>query len=86
MLFLNTVDYDRALYYTYRSEWDNLLILMVRTGDHFLSKKIEHFLHAYRFERDYAVIEKHLFSLLRYIDHASETLAQKEMLDTYHYF
>ena len=31
---MNKADYDRALYYTYRSEWDDLLILMVRTKDH----------------------------------------------------
>ena len=68
------MDYDRALYYTHRSEWDNLLILMVRTKDHFLAKKIEHFLHAYNFEKDYQVIEKHLYSLLRYIDHANEIM------------
>lgn len=67
-----TMDYDRALYYTHRSEWDNLLILMVRTSDNFLAKKIEHFLHAYNFEKDYSIIEKHLYSLLRYIDHALE--------------
>lgn len=36
---MNKVDYDRALYYTHRSEWDNLLILMVRTSDQFLAKK-----------------------------------------------
>ncbi len=35
------LDYDRALYYTHRSEWDNLLVLMVRTKDQILSKKIE---------------------------------------------
>lgn len=69
---MNKMDYDRALYYTHRSEWDNLLILMVRTKDNFLSKKIEHFLHSYNFEKDYSVIEKHLYSLLRYIDHANE--------------
>ncbi|WP_409291647.1 YhdB family protein [Peribacillus sp. SCS-37] len=68
------VDYDRALYYTHRSEWDNLLILMVRTKDQFLSKKIEMFLHSYHFEQDYAVIEKHLYGLLRYIDHATSML------------
>ncbi|WP_226639681.1 YhdB family protein [Priestia flexa] len=69
---MNTIDYDRALYYTNRSQWDNLLILMVRTEDDFLSKKIEHFLHAYNFERNYRVIQEELYSLLRYIDHASE--------------
>lgn len=73
---LDLLDYDRALYYTHRSQWDNLLILMVRTKDHFLSKKIEHFLHAYNFETDYSVIEKHLYSLLLYIDHANSCIKQ----------
>ncbi len=68
---MNKADYDRALYYTHRSEWDNLLILMVRTHDHFLSKKIEHFLHAYHFSKDYRSIEKTLTDLLQYIDHAT---------------
>jgi hypothetical protein len=71
---MNKMDYDRALYYTHRSEWDNLLILMVRTKDQLLSKRIEQFLHAYNFERDYSVIENKLYSLLRYIDHANETI------------
>ncbi|RSK26227.1 hypothetical protein EJF36_04795 [Bacillus sp. HMF5848] len=70
---MNVADYDRALYYTHRSQWDNLLILMVRTKDQFLSKKIEHFLHAYNFEHDYTVIETKLYALLRYIDHAIDT-------------
>ncbi|MBM6617059.1 YhdB family protein [Bacillus suaedaesalsae] len=70
---MNIVDYDRALYYTHRSQWDNLLILMVRTKDNILSKKIEHFLHAYNFSRDYKIIETTLHSLFRYIDHALES-------------
>jgi hypothetical protein len=47
---------------------------MVRTKDQFLSKRIEQFLHAYNFERDYSVIETKLYNLLRYIDHANETV------------
>ncbi|MBS4210733.1 YhdB family protein [Bacillus sp. FJAT-50079] len=67
---MNTVDYDRALYYTHRSEWDNLVVLMVRTQDHILSKRIERFLHAYQFSRDYSVIERQLYGLLTYLEHA----------------
>ena len=70
---MNKVDYDRALYYTHRSEWDNLLILMVRTQDDVLSKRIEHFLHAYNFSNDYTIIERKLYNLLRYVDHANST-------------
>jgi hypothetical protein len=69
---MTNTDYDVALFYVHRSEWDHLLILMVRTKDHFLSKKIEQFLHAYHFENDYQVIEAKLYSLLRYLDHAAE--------------
>lgn len=69
---MNIVDYDKALYFTHRSQWDNLLILMVRTQDDILSKKIEQFLHAYNFDHDYTLIETHLNSLLRYLDHAFE--------------
>ncbi len=82
---MNKADYDRALYYTHRSQWDNLLILMVRTNDDFLSKKIEQFLHAYHFEKNHSVIEKKLYNLLQYIDHANETATtiQEESLYTY---
>jgi len=77
---MNTVDYDRALYYTHRSQWDNLLILMVRTKDDMLSKKIEHFLHAYNFENNYQVIENKLYALLRYIDHASQNTTEEKTM------
>jgi hypothetical protein len=80
---LNTLDYDKALYYTHRSQWDNLLILMVRTKDDLLSKKIEHFLHAYNFEHDYSVIQKRLTALLRYIDHALEMNGQDVLNEQY---
>ena len=45
---------------------------MVRTKDDMLSKRIERLLHAYHFSHDYTVIERNLYSLLRYIDHANE--------------
>lgn len=80
---MSTIDYDRALYYTHRSEWDNLLILMVRTKDDLLSKKIEHFLHAYNFEHDYSVIQRRLTALLRYIDHALEMNGEDIFSDQY---
>ncbi|WP_335872423.1 YhdB family protein [Bacillus sp. 2205SS5-2] len=68
---MDKVDYDRALYYTHRSEWDNLLILMVRTKDNLLSKHIEHFLHAYNFSKDYQKVEGYFYRLMRYIEHAN---------------
>ena len=47
--YLLNIDYDKALYYTLWGQWDDLLVLMVRTNDDLLSKKIEQFLHAYHY-------------------------------------
>ncbi|WP_079529218.1 YhdB family protein [Halobacillus hunanensis] len=66
-------DYDKALHYMIWGEWDELLILMVRTRDHFLSKKIEAFLHAFHYPgHETTLLESHE-SLLHYIDHAQAT-------------
>ncbi|SFE00438.1 YhdB-like protein [Lentibacillus persicus] len=63
-------DYDKALYYTLWGQWDELLVLMVRTNDDMLSKKIQLFLNAYHYSPEQAkVIETH-DELLYYIDHA----------------
>ncbi len=75
---MNKADYDRALHYTYHSQWDNLLILMVRTKDDLLSKKIERFLHAYYFLSDYNQVEEKLYSLLQYVDYANSRVCQEQ--------
>lgn len=63
-------DYDRALYYMLWGQWDDLLVLMVRTEDDLLSKKIHQFLTAYHYGiNPIQVIESH-DQLLDYIDHA----------------
>lgn len=67
---MNNADYDKALYFVSRSLWDDLLVLMVRTKDDILSKKIEHFLHAYTFEGDLSVIHNKHKSLYDYVNHA----------------
>ena len=76
---MRIADYDQALYSMHRSDWDSLLVLMVRTKDHFLSKKIEHFLHAYQFEYDYQVIQNHLYALFRYLDHAAAQTNEEDL-------
>ncbi|GAA0595822.1 YhdB family protein [Virgibacillus siamensis] len=63
-------DYDKALFYTLWGQWDDLLVLMVRTEDDMLSKKIQHFLHAFHYSPDQAKIMESHDSLLYYIDHA----------------
>ncbi|GAA5416753.1 hypothetical protein Pryu01_01791 [Paraliobacillus ryukyuensis] len=67
---MNIPDYDKALYFTLWGQWDDLLILMVRTQDDFLSKKIETFLHAFHYSHSEQQIMSSHDSLLHYIDHA----------------
>ena len=64
-------DYERSMFYIQNAQWDNLLILMVRTNDHFLAKKIERFLHSYHYVRDNHEIEGNLCELLNYLDHSN---------------
>lgn len=72
-------EYDKALYYTYRCNWDQLMSLMVQTEDEFFSKRIEHFLHAFQFERDLSTINDKLQLLFQYIEHAQEQLELEEL-------
>lgn len=67
-------DYDKALYYTLWGQWDDLLLLMVRTQDDILSKKIHLFLNNYHFTTDdIKVLESH-DNLLDYVDHAMKQI------------
>ncbi|ASN06624.1 YhdB family protein [Virgibacillus necropolis] len=63
-------DYDKALYYTLWGQWDDLLVLMVRTNDDLLSKRIQLFLHSYYYSPDQDNVVKSHDQLLYYIDHA----------------
>jgi len=63
-------DYDKALYYSLWGQWDDLLVLMVRTGDDMLSKKIQNFLYAYHYSLDQTKILALHDELLHYLDHA----------------
>lgn len=66
-------DYDKALYFTMWQQWDDLLVLMVRTHDDILAKRIESFLNAFRYSRNNQEIVSMHEELLHYIDHAMET-------------
>lgn len=67
---MKSIDYDKALYYTLWGHWDDLLVLMVRTKDNLLAKKIEHFLHAYHYPVSEQWLNQKHNALLQYIDHA----------------
>ncbi|REJ22591.1 YhdB family protein [Caldibacillus debilis] len=75
---MNKADYDRALHYAKLAQWDHLLILMVRTKDDILSKKIKQFLHAYHFQYDYTRMEYCFYELLRYAEYANEKAAGEQ--------
>lgn len=63
-------DYDKALYYTLWGQWDDLLVLMVRTNDDMLSKKIQLFLNAYNYSLDQTTVLESHDTLLYYLEHA----------------
>jgi len=67
-------DYDKALYYTLWGQWDELLLLMVRTEDDLLSKKIHHFLNDYHYSRDTEKVSESHDNLLYYIEHAMKNI------------
>lgn len=69
-MYMSIPDYERALYYTLWGQWDDLLVLMVRTEDDMLAKKIHLFLNSYHFEiNENKIIFLH-DDLLDYVDHA----------------
>jgi hypothetical protein len=67
-------DYDKALYYTLWGQWDDLLVLMVRTQDDMLSKKIQLFLNAYNYAPDQQTVLNSHDNLMYYLDHAMKNL------------
>ncbi|HLR15154.1 MAG TPA: YhdB family protein [Bacillota bacterium] len=71
---MNIPDYDKALYYTLWGQWDDLLVLMVRTSDDILCKRIEHFLHAYHYADHEDEVLKHHTHLLYYVEHAMKQI------------
>ncbi|MCA0969735.1 YhdB family protein [Halobacillus litoralis] len=77
---MNDLDYDKALHYMIWGQWDDLLVLMVRTKDQFLSKKIEHFLHACYYPVHESDMLKSHESLLHYIDHAQDKVDSRLLL------
>lgn len=67
-------DYDKALYYTLWGQWDDLLVLMVRTSDDMLSKKIQLFLNAYNYAADQKTVLDSHDNLMYYLEHAMKNV------------
>jgi len=65
-------DYERAIYYVMWGDFDPLMLLMCRTKDDVLAKRIQIFLHRYYYSpNNEEVLESH-DNLLNYIDHAMQ--------------
>ena len=67
-----SLDYDKALHYTIWQQWDDLIVIMIRTSDDLLAKKINNFLNAFQAETSNQKIIQQHEHLLNYLDHAIE--------------
>ncbi|MDO6655785.1 YhdB family protein [Anaerobacillus sp. 1_MG-2023] len=66
---MDITDYDKALYYTHHCACIELSILMMKTEDDILSKRIEHFVHAFIRETEFLKVKEARDTLLTYIDY-----------------
>ncbi|KIL46829.1 YhdB family protein [Jeotgalibacillus campisalis] len=67
-------DYDRTLLYLYRHSWDDMLILMVRTKDDLLSKKIKSLLKGIHYPQPQETTAYHYTELFRYAEYCASRL------------
>lgn len=65
---MTTVDYNKALHYTIWQKWDDLVVIMVRTQDDLLRKRINDFLKAIHADQSAIKIVKQHDELLHYLD------------------
>ncbi|WP_226658181.1 YhdB family protein [Pseudalkalibacillus hwajinpoensis] len=66
---MDITDYDKALYYTHHCACIDLSILMMKTEDDILSKRIEQFVHAFIRETEFMKVKEARDTLLSYIDY-----------------
>ncbi|PPA72445.1 YhdB family protein [Jeotgalibacillus proteolyticus] len=64
-------DYERTLLYLYRHSWDDMLILMVRSKDDLLSKKIKSLLKGIHYPQTQETTAYHYTELFRYAEHCA---------------
>ena len=66
---MDITDYDKALYYTHHCACIDLSVLMMKTKDDILSKRIEIFVHAFIRETEFMKVKEARDNLLSYIDY-----------------
>ncbi|WP_377889100.1 YhdB family protein [Alkalihalobacillus sp. R86527] len=66
---MDITDYDKALYYTHHCACIDLSVLMMKTDDDILAKRIEKFVHAFIRETEFMKVKDARDNLLTYIDY-----------------
>jgi len=64
-------DYDQVVLYILHNKWDDLFMLMLRTNDDLLAKKIRLFLHEYHYSANEHLLNEYYDNLIDYVDHAT---------------
>ncbi|MCA0988203.1 YhdB family protein [Guptibacillus algicola] len=85
---MDITDYDKALYYTHHCACIDLSVLMMKTDDDILAKRIEKFVQAFIRETEFVKVKEARDHLLTYIDYVyqmepveDETAAISSTLD-----
>lgn len=66
---MDITDYDKALYYTHHCACIDLSVLMMKTDDDILAKRIEKFVQAFIRETEFVKVKEARDNLLTYIDY-----------------
>lgn len=74
---MNPFVYDQVLFFTNRSNIDELILIMISTADDFLSKKIRNYLYAFCFSTDENTTNE-LNKLHEYLFYANDFFADKK--------
>lgn len=64
-------DYDRVVLYILHNKWEDLFMLMLRTNDDLLARKIRLFLHEYHYSANEHRLNEYYDNLIDYVDHAT---------------
>lgn len=69
---MDSIDYDKTLFFTHRLACEDLIFMMQQTEDDFLAKKIERFVNSFLREPDLQKVDETREDLMYYLDHVFE--------------
>ena len=67
-------DYEQVVYYVMKGKLNELFMLMLRSDDDLLAKKVKLFLHEYHFSIDQQRMIKYYDDLMDYVKHATNKI------------